>query len=92
MERTIFFEISKDLDTSLKIILLNHQNNYIEKLNTISKKFCDSSLNILHNYFDDPRKFFSDLYLAKFLDFNKPFFPCRLLCFNRCRIVHLFRN
>jgi len=31
-----------------------------------------SWLKLLHNYFDDPWKLFSDLYLAKFLDiFNK---------------------
>jgi len=39
--------------------------------------FLATSLNILHNYFDDPNKMiFSDLYLAKFLDTSaKPFFP-----------------
>jgi len=36
-----------------------------------------ASLSILHNYFDDLTKLFSDLYLAKFLDTSsKPFFPC----------------
>jgi len=34
------------------------------------------SLNVLHNYFNDPTKLFSDLYLAKFLDVSvKSFFP-----------------
>jgi len=27
-----------------------------------------ASLNVLHNYFDNPTKLFSDLYLAKFLN------------------------
>jgi len=36
-----------------------------------------TNLSILHNYFDDPTKLFSDLYLAKFLDTSaKPFFLC----------------
>jgi len=34
-----------------------------------------SCLSILHNYFDDPTKLFSDLYLVKFFDTSaKPFF------------------
>jgi len=35
-----------------------------------------TSLNVQHNYFDDP-KLFSDLYLVKFLDTSAKFFPCR---------------
>jgi len=31
---------------------------------------------LLHNYFDALIKLFSALYLAKFLDLSKPFFPC----------------
>jgi len=34
-------------------------------------------LNVLHNYFDDPTKSFSNLYLAKFLDTSAKLF---LLC------------
>jgi len=35
------------------------------------------SLSNLHNYFDNPNKLFSNLYLAKFLDTStKPFFSC----------------
>jgi len=34
-------------------------------------------LSILHNYFDNPTKLFLDLYLAKFLNTAKPFFPYR---------------
>jgi len=30
-----------------------------------------TNLSILHNCFDDPTKLFLDLYLVKFLDFNK---------------------
>jgi len=38
-----------------------------------------TSLNVLHNYFDSSIKLFSDLYLAKFLDFSaKLFFSCRV--------------
>jgi len=30
-----------------------------------------TSLSVLHHYFDSPTKLFSELNLAKFLDFNK---------------------
>jgi len=40
-------------------------------------RHCQKRLSILHNYFDDPTKLFSDLYPAKFLDTSaKPFFLC----------------
>jgi len=60
---------------------LDHQNNYVERLITISKaksfNILATSLNVLHNYFNGPNKLFSDLYLAKFLNTSaKPFFPC----------------
>jgi len=56
-----FAEVSKILlDTDLKIILLDHQNNFVETLKTISnaaKNFeliiLASSLSVLHNYFDN---------------------------------------
>jgi len=48
------------LDTDLKIILLNHQNNFIRILKVISNaaKNFDilASLSILHNYFDSSTK------------------------------------
>jgi len=37
-----------------------------------------TKLRVLHNYFDDLTKLFSDLYLAKFLDILAKFFPCML--------------
>jgi len=49
------------LDTDLKIILLNHQNNFVEILkimNNAAKSF-DSlaiSLSVLHNYFNNSTK------------------------------------
>jgi len=68
------------LDTDLKIILLK-QNNYVgnsSMMNNTAKNLTSStSLSVLHNYFDDPAKLFSDLYLAKFLDISaKLFYPC----------------
>jgi len=49
-------------------------------LKQMSKQYFDipaTSLSVLHNYFDDLIKLFSDLYLVKFLDSSaKPFFPC----------------
>jgi len=62
------------LDTNLKIILLGYQNYYGHSsiMSSAAKSFdiLAISLNILHNYFDDLTKLFSDLYLylAKFLD------------------------
>jgi len=62
--------------------LLNHQNNYVEHLNINDKAAKTVNIlvqfeNVLCNYFDDPNKLFSDLYLAKFLDISaKLFFPC----------------
>ena len=42
-----------------------------------------TNLSILHNYFDDPTKLFSDLYLAKFLDTSEnSFFSCRNIEFH----------
>jgi len=39
--------------------LLDHQNNYVERLNVDDKSFKvlkAISLNVLHNYFDGPNK------------------------------------
>jgi len=64
-------------DIELKIILLNYQNYYIRHSNTMSNAaenfdILVINLNVLYNYiFDDLTKLFSDLYLAKFLDFSK---------------------
>jgi len=69
-------EISKNLpiDTDLKIILLNHQNNYA-LLNVDDKKFFNIlaiSLNIqLLLWFS--KKLFSNLYPAKFSLYMKSF-------------------
>jgi len=39
-----------------------------------------ASLIVLHNYFDNSTKSFSDLYLAKFLDTSaKSFFSCKCI-------------
>jgi len=49
------------LDTDLKIILLDHQNNFVETLKIMSNaaKNYDilvTGLNVLHNYFDSSTK------------------------------------
>jgi len=56
---------------------------YVENLSVMSnavKSFdiLAASLNILYNYFDNPTKLLSSLYLAKFLDISaKSFFTYR---------------
>jgi len=72
MERTSFAERSKILlDISLKIILLNHQNNFVGTLKIMSnaaKNFdiLTINLSVLHNYFDSRQQnYFFDLYPAK---------------------------
>jgi len=35
------------------MILLDHQNNYVEHLKILMRQFA-ISLNVLHNYFDSP--------------------------------------
>jgi len=62
----------------MKIILLDHQNNYTGNSRMISNaaKHFDI-LAKLNNYFDNLIKIFSDLYLVKFSDISaKPFFLC----------------
>jgi len=60
--RKDFAEGSKTLlDTDLKIILLSHQNNFVETLkimSNVAKNFdiLATSLSILHNYFDSSTK------------------------------------
>jgi len=62
MERTVLLKYLKILlDTDMKIILLDHQNNYVERLNiddNTAKSFnvLLTNLNVLHNYFYDPNK------------------------------------
>jgi len=76
-----FAEASKNLTRyrSGKIILLNQQKNYVERLNIFDNvaqyfNIPSTDLSLLHNYFDGP-KLFSDLYLL--LDNSaKPCFPC----------------
>jgi len=58
-----------ELNTDLKIIWLDHQNNYTGNLNIMSnaaKSFdiLTIGLNVLHNYFDSPIKLFSNLYVV----------------------------
>jgi len=65
------------------IILLDHQNNYVEN-SQARQQYCKNFgilatnlRSVLHNYFNSPTKLFSDLYLAKFLDIlAKSFFLC----------------
>jgi len=46
--------MSKNLDLDLKIILLDYQNNYVERLSLDNN--VANSFNVLHNYFYDPNK------------------------------------
>jgi len=51
------------LDTDLKIILLNYQNNFVRILKIISNTakyfyILATGLNVLHNYFDNSTKLF----------------------------------
>jgi len=63
-----FAEIFKNLDTDLKMILLDHQNNYVRNSSMMSndaKNFyiLATSLNVAHNYFDSLIILFSDLFV-----------------------------
>jgi len=63
----------------MKIILLDHQNNYTgnsRMMSNAAKNF-DILATSLNNYFDSLIKIFSDLYLVKFSDISaKSFFLC----------------
>jgi len=66
------------LDIDQKIILLDHQNNFVGILKIMSNaaKNFDiraTSLSVLHNYFDSSTKFFY-LYPVKILDLSVKFF------------------
>jgi len=71
----IYFQM---LNTDLKIILLDHQINFVgtSKIMSDAAKNCDipaTSLSVLHNYFDSSTKLFliTDLYVAKILNLSK---------------------
>jgi len=51
-------------------------------MSNVAKSFDirETSLSILHNYFDRPTKLFPDQYLIKFLDSTEPFFLCMKIC------------
>jgi len=71
------------MDIDLKIILLEHQNNFIETLKIMSNSaknldILAISLSVLHNYLIQ-QNYFSDLYSANILDLlAKSFFPCTI--------------
>jgi len=82
MEKTITEEFKILLHTDPKIILLDHQNNFVGTLkimNNAAKIFdiLATSLSVLYNYFDSSN-FFSDLYPAKILNLSAPFFSYSL--------------
>jgi len=63
------------LDIDLKIILLDHQNNFVKILKTMSnaaKNFdiLVTSLSVLHIILIVQQNYFSDLYPAKILDLS----------------------
>jgi len=87
--KNCFAEVSENLVTDLKIILLNYQNNYVKRSNWLREyqnflHHCSSFLSVLHDYFNDP-KLFSDLYLIKFFNISaKSFFSCKHAKFATC--------
>ena len=65
-----FAEIPENLNTDLKIIFLDYQNNYPENSSRMSNAASFNirvakSLSVLHNYFDNPTKLFLNLYLHR---------------------------
>ena len=84
------------LDTDLKIILLNRQNNDVGNWLLEYQNFlqhCSLYLTILHNYFDGPTILFLDLYLIKFLDSSaKTFFPWRMYIYGSFILSTRFWN
>ena len=83
IERTILLTY-KDLISYISennFIGPSNQNNYVghSSDDNATKNFVNliSNLNVPHNYFNDSRKLFLDLYLARFLNISaKPFFLC----------------
>jgi len=66
------------LDTDLKIIVLDYQNNFVGTLKIMSNAaknvvILSARLSVLH-YFDSSTNYFFYLYPTKIL--AKPFFPC----------------
>ena len=76
-----FAEIFINLDTDLKIILLDHKNDYVKMSSMMS--ILATSLSVLHNYFCGPTKLFSDLYLVYFKKFILKIFRDFINCFHR---------
>ena len=81
-----YLKREKKLDTDLKIILLNHQNNCVECLNVDDNKFYTAknfnrySSNQLikrstYNYFDDPNKIIFRSIFSEIFRYFKSFFP-----------------
>lgn len=70
----------------MKLILLGYQNNVRHSSVTSNAASSNQLEHRLRNYFDNPTKLFSDLYLVKFLGaLAKLFFPCK-----QYYIPHLF--
>jgi len=62
-EKTILLRSKILLDTDLKLILLNHQNNSVtlKMMNNTANKFdviLETNLSVLHNYLDSSTKLF----------------------------------
>jgi len=67
-EKNEFAEVSKNLGTNLKIILLDHQNNCVGNSSMMSNstKSFDilvTNSSVQHHYFDGPTELFLDPYL-----------------------------
>jgi len=64
-------------------------------MNNVAKSFdiLITNLSVLYSYFDDPTKFFSNVYLAKFLDtLAKLTFPCFSNKHNRCENIIILKS
>jgi len=60
--------------------MLNHQNNYVADSSMMLQMFWEFINQFKHNYFNDPLKLFSDLYLTKVLNTSaKSFFLCKMI-------------
>jgi len=77
IERTILLRDKILLNIDLKIILSDHQNNFVELQKMSNYKKFYSSLMFYIIILIIRQNYFSDLYPAKILDLlAKPFFPC----------------
>jgi len=85
------------LDTDLKIILLDHQNNYVERSSWLLECYNFLQryllrLSVLHNYFNNST-LLPDLYLAKFLNTSeKSFFWCIFICIFICVTYTIYQH